>query len=181
MSATANTVQEISLSEGFGAVVVQGDKIRVEISPEGHINVRTPGRVTISSATQSASAEAPKVGAEMPDGSIYAGWSPDTGKPMFATPKDAPMHCKFNQAADYGVKLDAHGRQDWRLPTKDELNVLFENRAAIGGFDTTGSYPTGRYWSSSRTGNYAWVQHFSDGSQHEVSRFNPSALRCVRG
>ena len=27
----------------------------------------------------------------MPDGSIYAGVSPDTGKPMYTTPKDAPL------------------------------------------------------------------------------------------
>jgi hypothetical protein len=182
MSATANPVAVISLSEGFGAIVVQGDRIRVEISPEGHINVRTPGRVTSSAPTCiAASAEALKVGASMPDGTIYAGVSPDTGKPIYAMPKDAPMHCDFNQTAHYAANLDAHGRKDWRAPTKAELNVLFRNRAAIGGFDTTGSDPAGWYWSSSRYYFFAWAQRFSDGYQNYYSRDFQSALRCVRG
>jgi hypothetical protein len=117
----------------------------------------------------------------MPDGSIYAGVSPDTSKPMYATPKDAPLTCSFNDAGKYASKLDAHGRQDWRVPSKAELNVLFENRAAIGGFDTTGSYPAGWYWSSSRDFGYAWARRFSDGDQLSSHRSSASALRCVRG
>ena len=35
------------------------------------------------------------------------------------------------------------------MPTKEELNVLFNNRAEIGGFNETGSDPAGWYWSSS--------------------------------
>ena len=57
----------------------------------------------------------------------------------------------FNEAADYAAKLDAHGLHDWRVPTKGELNVLFNNRAAIGGFNVSGSPPGGWYWSSSRS------------------------------
>jgi hypothetical protein len=179
MSAIANPVPVISLSE-----VVQGDRIRVEISPEGHINVQTPGRVTTrgpASIPTSASVGALKMGAAMPDGSIYAGVSPDTGKPMFATPKDAPLTLTFDRAAKHAAKLDAHGHQDWRMPTKAELNMLFENRAAIGGFNEAGSYPYGWYWSSSRIYDDAWVQRFSFGSQDYSLRNNVAALRCVRG
>jgi hypothetical protein len=137
---------------------------------------------TVPEISLSASAKAPKIGASMPDGSIYAGVSPDTGKPMYATPKDAPMHCNFNQAAAYAAELEAHGCQDWRVPTKDELNVLFQNHAAIGGFDTTGSDPAGWYWSSSRYYHLtAWGQRFSDGCEGHDSRVVQSALRCVRG
>jgi hypothetical protein len=130
----------------------------------------------------SASAEAPKVGAAMPDRSIYAGVSPDTGKPIYATPKDAPLTCTFNESADYASKLDAHGHKDWRVPTKDELNVLFENRAAIGRFDTTGSYPAGWYCSSSRLNDIrSWRQRFSSGSPCHFSSDMLGSLRCVRG
>jgi hypothetical protein len=131
--------------------------------------------------SQSASAKAPKVGASVLDGSIYAGVSPDTGKPMYATPKDAPMACTFNEAGGYAARLDAHGRQDWRVPTKAELNALFKSRAAIGGFNTTGSTPAGWYWSSSRYTSYAWAQCFRHGSQTVNFRLDQSALRCVRG
>jgi hypothetical protein len=117
----------------------------------------------------------------MPDGTIYAGVSPDTGKPMYATPKDAPLTCNFNQAANYASKLDAHGRHDWRVPTKAELNVLFENRAKIGGFNETGHIDRGWYWSSSRNIGNAWAQRFSGGNQYNGIRVNASSLRCVRG
>src|SRR5271163_4912245 len=89
----------------------------------------------------------PKVGDKMRDGTVLAGISPDTNKPMYATPADASLTMTFNEATEYAAKLDAHGHKDWRVPTKAELNVLFNNRAAIGGFDISGSTPAGRYWS----------------------------------
>jgi hypothetical protein len=114
------------------------------------------------------SAIAPKIGAKMPDGTIYAGISPDTGKPMYATPADAPLTMTFNEAAEHAKTANSQkacGHRDWRVPTKAELNVLFNNRAAIGGFNVSGSYPAGWYCSSlpgyERT---AWCQRFSDGA-----------------
>jgi hypothetical protein len=118
----------------------------------------------------------------MPDGTVYAGVSPDTGTPMYATPKDAPLTCTFNEARKYATKLDAHGHKDWRVPSKAELNALFQNRAAIGGFDETGHIHRGWYWSSSRYSTLnAWAQRFSDGIQSTSYRIYASALRCVRG
>jgi hypothetical protein len=122
-----------------------------------------------------------KIGEEMPDGTVYAGISPDTGKAMYATAADAPLTYTFNQAQKYAEELDAHGHKDWRVPTKAELNVLFKNRAAIGGFNETGSDPAGWYWSSSQDStNYAWDQRFSDGNQGNNGKVYDSSLRCVR-
>src|SRR5262249_38985807 len=58
-----------------------------------------------------------RIGDVMEDGTKYAGISPDTGKPMFVTPSDAPLTMKWKEAMDYAAKLDAHGRKDWRLPS----------------------------------------------------------------
>src|ERR1039457_3891244 len=103
----------------------------------------------------------PKVGDKMPDGTVLAGISPDTNKPMYATPADASLTMTFNEAQEYAAKLDAHGHKDWRVPTKAELNVLFNNRAAIGGFDKTGLYPAAWYRSSSQSHEWlAWEQRF---------------------
>ena len=122
-----------------------------------------------------------KIGARMPDGTIYAGTSPDTNNPMYATPGDAPLKMKFDEATKYAAKLDANGHQDWRVPTKDELNVLFNNRAAIGGFNLTGSFPAGWYWSASPSYRWgAWGQRFSDGFQGSYLKVYHSAVRCVR-
>ncbi len=126
-----------------------------------------------------------KIGDEMEDGTIYAGISPDTHKPMYATPKDAPGGYDFHQAAKYAKNLDAHGHKDWRAPTKGELNVLWENRdkgKLKGTFNETGSYPAGWYWSSSQVGSLdAWGQRFSDGYQYIGIKGSDSSLRCVRG
>jgi len=128
------------------------------------------------------------VGDKMADGTVYAGISPDTGKRMYTTPRDARLmlifnkgNFTFNKAKDYAAKLDASGHQDWRVPTKGELGVLFTNRAAIGGFNISGSIPAGWYWSSSQLHDYnAWAQRFSDGGQIINYRLNASSLRCVR-
>jgi len=178
---------EFSCTADQFRVAVHGKGVKVEIDADGNVTVYSNGGVKTRPFEQpptlvaGASAEALKVGASTPDGSVYAGVSPDTGKPMFATPKDVPMHCNFNQAADYAATLNAHGHKDWRVPTKAELNVLFGNRAAIGGFDTTGSNPAGWYWSSSRGNDNAWAQRFSDGYQYTSFRYYASSLRCVRG
>ena len=53
----------------------------------------------------------------MPDGTVYAGISPETGKAMFTTAADAPATCTFNEAQDYAANLEAYGHRDWRVPT----------------------------------------------------------------
>jgi hypothetical protein len=130
----------------------------------------------------SGNAPGPKVGDKMEDGAVYAGISPHTNKPMYATPADASLTMTFNDAQKYAATLDAHGHKDWRVPTKAELNVLFNNRAAIGGFDEPGSFPAGWYWSSLQSGYYglAWAQRYSDGYQYDILKSFDSSLRCVR-
>jgi len=50
------------------------------------------------------------IGSIMPDGSIYAGVSPDTGKPMYTMALDAPQIMEFENAKAYVSRLDSHGR-----------------------------------------------------------------------
>jgi len=128
--------------------------------------------------------------AHLPNGLVRAGTSPDTGRPMYTTPADAPLTYTFNEAAEYARQLNVQkylGHDDWRVPTKGELNELFRNRAAIGGFNETGSNRTGWYRSSTlraEANEYGWEQRFSrDGSQgiSLTSSDRSLALRCVRG
>ena len=63
----------------------------------------------------------------------------------------------------------------WRLPTKDELNILYENKDEIGGF---ANYS---YWSSTGYGNGdAWGQDFSKGGQYNGGRRGYLYVRSVR-
>jgi len=80
-------------------------------------------------------------------------------------------------AAQYCDTLSEDGHSDWYLPAKGELNTIYTNKAAIGNFDTGGTY----YWSSSEYNNGgAWVQRFSDGYQGLYDKFNTYAVRCAR-
>tara|TARA_R110001606_G_scaffold26570_3_gene85855 strand:+ start:64 stop:825 length:762 start_codon:yes stop_codon:yes gene_type:complete len=63
----------------------------------------------------------------------------------------------------------------WRLPTKDELNVLYENKDKIGGF----AYDY--YWSSTEYGNSsAWLQFFGGGGQLYYNKSSNYYVRSVR-
>jgi hypothetical protein len=134
-----------------------------------------------------------QVGEKMIDGSIYAGVSPTTGKRLYTTPTDAPLTDTFNEAKVYATKLDAHGHGDWRIPSKAELKILFNNRAAIGGFSESGEPPIGWYRSSSPSPvghplsdgyvGSTWCQRFDDGYQDYPNfalEYLPTSLRCVR-
>jgi hypothetical protein len=186
-------VKEISLGDDFGDVAVKVNGVRVEVHTDGGILAYTNGKVdaytnrpvqvhpAANDDVKPRGGAAPQVGDRMPDGSVYAGISPDSRKPIYTTPADAPLTYTFNEAQKYAAKLNAHGHKDWRVPTKNELNVLCNNRAAIGGFDESGSFPGGWYWSSSQSVNYgAWDQRFSDGDQYYNGKHRDSSLRCVR-
>jgi hypothetical protein len=120
------------------------------------------------------------VGDVMEDGTILAGYY--EGKPFYTTPADAPGIYTFDEAASYARNLDANGHRDWRVPKKEELDVLFMRRAAIGGFDESGLSPAGWYWSSLQATDYysGWAQCFSDGFQNDYGRNDASSLRVVR-
>ena len=76
-----------------------------------------------------------KPGGRMPDGTIYAGISPDTGKPIYTTAEDGRELVSHETARSITEAMADHsGHNNGRLPTIRELNVLFKAQAAIGGF-----------------------------------------------
>jgi hypothetical protein len=71
--------------------------------------------------------------------------------------------------------LTEGGYSDWYLPSKDELNALYINRVAIGGFANDD------YWSSTEFDDvFAWLQNFSDGVQYENSKDYTAYVRAIR-
>ena len=66
--------------------------------------------------------------------------------------------------------------EGWRLPTKEELNLMYLHKDKIGGF--VESY----YWSSTEYGaNGAWRQGFGSGNQYRFYKlFTSFYVRAVR-
>lgn len=65
----------------------------------------------------------------------------------------------------------------WRLPTKDELNLLYQQKDVVGGFDGGGS----NYWSSTEySADIMWYQDFYDGSQINGNKASYILVRAVR-
>jgi hypothetical protein len=80
-----------------------------------------------------------------------------------------------NYATKICYDLVLNGYSDWYLPSKDELNKLYLNQTAIGGF--TSYY----YWSSSE--NYsstAWNQFFGNGYQDYPTKNYSYYVRAIR-
>jgi len=91
----------------------------------------------------------------------------------------------YNNNTDYAAKLcanlvvseDGVTYDDWFLPSKDELNLMFENlkKNNIGGFSDVA------YWSSSEfRANGAWYQGLLSGYQSGRSRDFDYWVRPVR-
>lgn len=87
------------------------------------------------------------------------------------SPTDAPDSIPWDAAVEWCTALG----DGWRLPTKDELSVLYEQREVIGGFTPY------RYWSSSKRGhNGAWTQYFGSGKQYGDYKSYRRRVRAVR-
>jgi hypothetical protein len=67
--------------------------------------------------------------------------------------------------------------EDWFLPSRDELNLMYANlhKEGLGDFRKT------HYWSSSEdSDNTAWRQYFGNGSLGCNYKYYPSSVRAVR-
>ena len=78
--------------------------------------------------------------------------------------------------ADYSVTVGGVTYDDWYLPSKYELNLLFLQKTAVGGFGANNGY-----WSSSEYDNdYAWRQGFTSGYQLYDNKSYAYYVRAVR-
>ena len=77
--------------------------------------------------------------------------------------------------ADYSVTDGGVTYDDWYLPSEDELNQLYINRALIG------SFASNYFWSSTESSiNSARVQHLDGGNKLSLSKAGIWYVRAVR-
>jgi hypothetical protein len=113
----ADQRRDVDFGENCGEVVIKANGVRIEIHADGSMEAHTHAAVNVHPTPPnedrlSPVIRTPRVGDTMPDGSVLAGISPVTHKPMYVTPEDAPLSYSFNQAGDYARKLHAHGHSD---------------------------------------------------------------------
>ena len=76
---------------------------------------------------------------------------------------------------DEAMKACADLGDGWRLPTRLELLIMYDNKDEIGGF--ANDY----YWSSTEDDSYdVWIQDFFSGYQSYVSKDDFYYVRAVR-
>jgi len=73
-------------------------------------------------------------------------------------------------AARYADAMVLNGYDDWFLPSKDELNVMYSVLSTA--YPRIGSYARSFYWSSSEYDfNNAWTVNFKDGQQFDREKW----------
>ena len=81
-------------------------------------------------------------------------------------------------AHDYCDRLSLAGHDDWHLPSKDDLKLLFRQRKSLK------NNLSSAYWSSdnlSGKSDAAWIVFFSNGKELWRNKSMPNNVRCVRG
>ncbi len=94
----------------------------------------------------------------------------------------------YNQGTgDYAARLchdlSLGGYEDWYLPSKYELNLMYQNigQGNLLGLGNVGGFASANYWSSTEyANNIAWLQNFTYGYQSGYYKSSAYRVRAVR-
>jgi hypothetical protein len=107
-------------------------------------------------------------------GEYSGGW-----RYLEAAPSSAEFEASWNDAVRKAEELKTGGFTGWRLPTMDELDIIYENLRLKG----MGEF-SGGYWSSNEGGNFknsVRILYFWDNKQpYESSKKKKNMVRTVR-
>jgi len=72
---------------------------------------------------------------------------------------------EWDEAINFATDLVDSGFDDWYLPTKNELELVYNQIGDLGNFQPS------QYWSSSETGsNNAWFVYFTNGTTNNYNK-----------
>lgn len=96
---------------------------------------------------------------------------------------DADIRRTWEDAISYCQELEFAGSDDWRLPTKFELESIVDYGKFHPALNSVFSCQTSFYWSTTPhmpNPAYAWSVFCPDGADHWVHKSNEYNVRCVR-
>ena len=87
-------------------------------------------------------------------------------------PKSTEIQADWDTAIAYCDSLTIDGKTGWRLPTKEELNEIYESN---------NDFQKDWYWSSNEDNcDDAWNQYFRNGYQYNANKGNCGYVRAIR-
>ena len=87
-------------------------------------------------------------------------------------PKSTEARLNWDDAKFYCFALNIDGKTGWRLPTKEELNEIYESKNV---------FVENYYWSSTEfNAAGAWVQNFGNGYQFNNLKTYSYYVRAIR-
>ena len=88
-------------------------------------------------------------------------------------PKSTEIQATWDDARFYCFSLNIKGKTGWRLPTKEELNEIYES---------DNDFEKAYYWSSTENrGGLAWFQVFYNGHKGSFNKSNGGGyVRAIR-
>ena len=88
-------------------------------------------------------------------------------------PKSTEIQANWDDARLYCFSLNIEGKTGWRLPTKEELNEIYESTNDLEEY--------GWYWSSTEFNtSSAWLQDFNYADQDYYNKLGNYYVRAIR-
>ena len=105
------------------------------------------------------------------------------GGGLIAAPTDHTSGVNWYSSPGICANLTIGTYSDWFLPSKDELNLMYENigQGNVLGLGNVGNFANNDYWSSTGIDGYnAWGQYFYNGNQFVNDKLSTGYVRAVR-
>ncbi len=94
---------------------------------------------------------------------------------LIASAKDLSGEADWNEAMEFCAQYKVDEYSDWRLPTEEELNILYLQKEKVGAFVRFS------YWSATEyAGHFAFFQNFYTGERDNDFKDNTCYVRAIR-
>jgi hypothetical protein len=92
-------------------------------------------------------------------------------------PKSTEIQTNWDDAKLYCFSLNIDGKTGWRLPTKEELNEIYQSE---NDFENNWYWSSTEYSSTEYDGIFVWYQNMSNGVQYNRTKNGSYYVRAIR-